>query len=114
MPANKQRRPDQICAPENGQGVTVGAPAKENTISHGARPLHLVKWIRTSRLSMKNSLSVQVVGIFAWLVGGSPTSPEIESFPQNSVLESQLPHKIVNLLLTITNLNIKLKVLWGS
>ena len=30
------------------------------------------------------------------------------------VLESQHPHKIVNLLFTITNSNIKLTVLWGS
>ena len=30
------------------------------------------------------------------------------------VLESQLTHKIVNLLFTITNSNIKLTVLWGS
>ena len=30
------------------------------------------------------------------------------------VLESQLPHKIVNLLFTITSCNIKLTVLWGS
>ena len=30
------------------------------------------------------------------------------------VLESQRPHKIVNLLFTITNEDIKLTVLWGS
>ena len=30
-----------------------------------------------------------------------------------ALLESQLPHKIVNLLFTITNRNIKLTVLWG-
>ena len=30
------------------------------------------------------------------------------------VLESQLPHKIVNSLFTITNQNIKMTVLWGS
>ena len=30
------------------------------------------------------------------------------------ILESQLPHKIVNLLCTMTNGNIKLKVLWGG
>ena len=30
------------------------------------------------------------------------------------VLESQLPHKIVNLLMYITNRNSKLTVLWGS
>jgi len=37
-------------------------PGKENSNSHGARPVHLIitmiKWIRTSRLSIKNSLSL--------------------------------------------------------
>jgi len=36
-------------------------PGKENSNSHGARPVHLIitmlKWIRTRRLSIKNSLS---------------------------------------------------------
>jgi len=36
-------------------------PGKGNSNSHGARPVHLIitmiKWIRTSRLSIKNSLS---------------------------------------------------------
>ena len=30
------------------------------------------------------------------------------------VFERQLPHKIVNLLFTIANLNIKLDILWGD
>ena len=37
-------------------------PGKGNSNSHGARPVHLIitmiKWIRTSRLSIKNSLSL--------------------------------------------------------
>ena len=37
-------------------------PGKENSSPHGARPVHLIitmiKWIRTSRLSIKNSVSV--------------------------------------------------------
>ena len=41
--------------------VDVRLPGKENSNSHGARPVHLVittmKWIRTSGLSIKNSLS---------------------------------------------------------
>jgi len=41
--------------------VDVRLPGKNNSNSHGARPVHLVismiKWIRTSRLSIKNSLS---------------------------------------------------------
>ena len=41
--------------------VDVRLPAKGNPNSHGARPVHLIitmtKWIRTSGLSIKNSLS---------------------------------------------------------
>ena len=41
--------------------VYVRRPGKGNSNSHGARPVHLIiilmKWIRTSRLSKKNSLS---------------------------------------------------------
>ena len=40
--------------------VDVRLPGKKNSTSHGARPVHLIitmiKWIRTSRLSIKNSL----------------------------------------------------------
>jgi len=39
----------------------VRLPGKRNSNSHGARPVHLIitliKWIRTGRLSIKNSLS---------------------------------------------------------
>jgi len=41
--------------------VDVRLPGKGNSNSHGARPVHLIitmiKWIRTSRLSIKNSIS---------------------------------------------------------
>jgi hypothetical protein len=41
--------------------VDVRLPEKENSNSHGARPIHLIitmiQWIRTSRLSMKDSHS---------------------------------------------------------
>jgi len=41
--------------------VDARLPGKGNSSSHGARPVHLtitmIKWIRTSRLSIKNSLS---------------------------------------------------------
>ena len=44
-----------------GQGVIL--PGKGNSNSHGARPVHLIitmiKWTRTSRLSIKKSLSGQ-------------------------------------------------------
>ena len=40
--------------------VDVRLPGKGNSNPHGARPVHLIitmiEWIRTSRLSMKNSL----------------------------------------------------------
>jgi len=46
---------------ENGE-VDVRLPGKGNSNSHGARPVHLIitmsKWFRTSRLSIKNSLSL--------------------------------------------------------
>jgi len=51
----------------------------------------------------------------------SASEEEVEAVPPylteciySLVLESQLTHKIVNLLFTITNSNIKLTVLWGS
>jgi len=44
--------------------VGVRLPGKWNSNSHGARPVHLIittiKWIRTSRLSIKNSLSLGI------------------------------------------------------
>ena len=42
--------------------VDVRVPGKRNSNFHGARPVHLIimmiKWIRTSRLAMQNSLSL--------------------------------------------------------
>ena len=44
----------------SGRKVDVRLPGTGNSNSHGTRPVHLIitmiKWIRTSRLSMKNSL----------------------------------------------------------
>ena len=43
--------------------VDVRLPGKGDSNSHGARPVHqiisMIKWIRTSRLSIKNSLSLE-------------------------------------------------------
>jgi len=43
--------------------VDVGLPGKENSNSHGARPVHqiisMIKGIRTRRLSIQNSLSLK-------------------------------------------------------
>ena len=45
--------------------VDVRLPGNGNSNSHGARPVHLIimmiKWIRTSRLSTKNSLSGHLI-----------------------------------------------------
>ena len=44
--------------------VDVRLPGKGDSNSHGARPVHLVitimKWIRTSRLAKKNSLTLSL------------------------------------------------------
>ena len=54
--------------------VDVRLPGKGNSDFHGARPVHLIitmiKWIRTSRLSIKNSLSLIVRHPLALLVHG--------------------------------------------
>jgi len=46
---------------EGGRKVDVRLPEKGNSNTHGARRVHLIitmiKWIRTRRLSIKNSLS---------------------------------------------------------
>ena len=51
-------------------GVDIRLPGKGNSNSHGARPVHqiisMIKWIRTSRLSINKSLSGEerrVVGV---------------------------------------------------
>ena len=53
-----------VCA--EGRKVDVRLPGKGNPNSLGARPVHLIitmiKWIRTSRLSIKNSLSALRAG----------------------------------------------------
>jgi hypothetical protein len=44
------------------RGARIRLPGKGNSNSHGARPVHLIitmaKWIRTSRLSIKNFISL--------------------------------------------------------
>ena len=51
---------DPACGP-GVRKVYVRLPGKGNSNSHGARPVHLIitmlKWIRTSKLSIKKSLS---------------------------------------------------------
>ena len=47
--------------------VDIRLPGKGNSNCHGARPVHLIitmiKWIRTSRWSIKNSLSLGLSGL---------------------------------------------------
>ena len=47
--------------PYEARKVDVRLPGKGNSNSYGARPVHqiisMIKWIRTSRLSMKDSVS---------------------------------------------------------
>jgi len=47
-------------ASQEHRKVDVRLPGKGNSNSHGARPVHLIimmiQWVRTSRLSIKNSL----------------------------------------------------------
>ena len=58
VPLYTQRSHSHAIGPAPGSGG-FGVGVKSN--SHGARPVHLIitmiKWIRTSRLSIKNSLS---------------------------------------------------------
>jgi len=62
--------------PEKSRKLDVRLPGKGNPNSHGARPVHLtitmIKWIRTSRLSIKISLSLEKDvprGVFSGLQG---------------------------------------------
>ena len=54
---NRKKKPNV----DDTRKVDVRLPGKGNSNSHGARSVHLIitmiKWIRTSRLSIKNSLS---------------------------------------------------------
>jgi len=61
--------------------VDVGLPGKGISNSHGARPVHLIitmiKWVRTSRLSIKNSRSLQPT---AQKTTGNTFEPELDPF----------------------------------
>ena len=55
-------QPSELALLLSGRKVDVRLPGKGNSNCHGARPVHLIitmiKWIRTSRLSIKNSLYI--------------------------------------------------------
>ena len=42
--------------------VDMRLPGKGNSNTYGARPAHLIKWFRASRLSIKNSPSARGLG----------------------------------------------------
>ena len=80
---------------EGPRKVDVRLPGKGNSNSHGARPVHLIitmmKWIRTSRLSIKNFLCAPLRGVFqarmAWSPGfTSQASIAKKDAPRPSVL----------------------------
>ena len=76
----------------------VRLPRNGDSNSHGARPFHqiitMIKWIHTSRLSTKISVSSSPAGC--------EPKPHVTECIHQSVSESQLPHKTVNVLLTMT------------
>jgi len=61
VPYTTHHTPDTRHQTPDTRHVDVGLPGKGNSNSNGARPVHqiisMIKWIRTSRLSIKNSLS---------------------------------------------------------
>jgi len=70
---------------ESTRKVDVSIPGKGNSNTHGARPVHLIismiKWIRTSELSIQNSLWIPASPAGWWLQwgGGSNGCSAIDS-----------------------------------
>ena len=64
------------CADDRRRPPDVRLPGKGNSNSRGARPVHLIitmiKWIRTSRLSIKNSLWWQVASAVMMIEADPP------------------------------------------
>jgi len=64
--------------------VDARLPGNGNSNSHGARPVHLIismiKWIRTSRLSGKNSLSLAELSLWQdmWFGTGGNAFTEVD------------------------------------
>ena len=74
--------------------VDIRLPGKVNSNSHGARPVHpiitMIKWIRTSRLSMKNSLCIELVMEQLSLVDAA-VKDMVQVSPSLSYLSLSLP-----------------------
>ena len=56
--------------------IHIRLPEKGISNSHGARPAHqitsMIQWIRTSRLSVKNSLSARALDMATWSIDKRP------------------------------------------
>ena len=65
--------------------VDIRLPGKRNPNSHSARPVHqiisMMKWIRTSGLAVKNSLS-SFLGFGVWGLGYPSSGDEVEFDPE--------------------------------
>ena len=83
--------------------VDIRLPGKWNSNSHGARPVHLIittiKWIRTSRLSIKNSL----YRVYPMRRASSPpASPPATAFLSHTLYRSPLSLSSLSLSHTLT------------
>ena len=84
-----------------------------------AKIIPMIKWIQTSRLSIKNSLSdaqVTACAATAGLVMRKVPSSQLylTRCVYQFVLESQFPHRTVNFTFLLVIVNNKLTILWGS
>ena len=74
-PSGAARASETSYSSSHPRKVHVRLPGKGNSNSHGARPVRLIitmiKWIRTSRLSIKNSLSL------TWMIPGVSRSSHV-------------------------------------
>jgi len=83
--------------PPRSRKVDVRLPGKGNSNSLGARPVHLIitiiKWIRTSRLSIENSLSSLLAAVAGWSTkrhAGARASRASSTTLQTAVQRQQL------------------------
>jgi hypothetical protein len=67
------RAPAYLGGSVQGRKVDIKLPGKGNSDNHGARPVHkiisMIKWIRTSRLSIENLISLWGSGFMVWGLG---------------------------------------------
>ena len=103
MPSGRAERPpsgEDIRVLLNRK-VDVRLPGKRNSNSHGARPVHLIKWIRTSRLAINKSLR----GCGAAAPRRPPSSSGLElGFREKTYLSASvaLHHGLLSLALSLS------------